>query len=295
MASIDCAIALVDKPAGITSHDVVYRVRGRLSAAESERAGRRVRVKVGHAGTLDPFATGLLVVLVGRATRLQRYLLDLPKTYVAVARLGERSTTGDPEGEITRTGRLPSDPRIPEGVLKLPVPAYSAVKVEGERLYRKARRGEDFQPPVREMTVYRARRMEFDGESATFRIDCAGGTYVRSVVATLEDAYCERLRRTRVGELSVDDAVGLDELSTDDLIGADAVLAHLPGRELTVDQAWTLIHGRVLEAGPAGPPDDERAVRLTCAGRLIGVGRWSEGALRPETILTTTATEPDGR
>src|SRR6266542_4302590 len=116
---------LVDKPAGVTSHDVVAQVR-------RERGG-----KVGHAGTLDPFATGLLVVLLGRATRMQRYLLELPKTYVATARLGWRSSTGDPDGELEETGRLPDRLELPTGEVEQQVPMTSAVKVDGERLYRK--------------------------------------------------------------------------------------------------------------------------------------------------------------
>src|SRR3954465_501331 len=128
---------LVDKPAGATSHDVVAQVR-------RERGGR-----VGHAGTLDPFATGLLVLLLGRATRLQRFLLELPKTYRATARLGWRSSTGDPDGELTETGRIPGRLELPTGQIEQRVPMTSAVKVDGERLYRKAHRGEAIETPKR--------------------------------------------------------------------------------------------------------------------------------------------------
>ncbi|MBI4898762.1 MAG: tRNA pseudouridine(55) synthase TruB [Actinobacteria bacterium] len=288
MASRDCAIALVDKPAGITSHDVVFRARGRLSALASDAAGERVRVKTGHAGTLDPFATGLLLILTGRATRLQRYLLHLPKTYVATARLGWRSDTGDRDGELTRTGLIPEDPELPAGKLLLPVPAHSAIKVGGERLYAKARRGEVFTPPEREMTVYRAERMQSDGERATFEIDCAGGTYVRSVVATLHDAYCEELRRTRIGGMRVEDAVVPDDLSLESLIDPLVALAHLPGRELDEADAMTMIHGRTLDAGEFA---DDDAVSLVCDDRLLGVGRVRDGALRPETVLAASLEE----
>src|ERR687892_82527 len=135
---------LVDKPARVTSHDVVAEIR------------RECRGKVGHAGTLDPFATGLLVVLLGRATRLQRYLLDLPKTYRAVARLGWRSTTGDPDGELTHTGRIPERLELPTGRVRQRVPMTAAVRVEGERLYKRAHRGEEVETPTREVEVYRA-------------------------------------------------------------------------------------------------------------------------------------------
>lgn len=290
MAAIDCAIALVDKPAGVTSHDVVFAARKRLSELATAAAGaeQRVKVKTGHAGTLDPFATGLLIVLVGRATRLQRYLLHQPKTYEVVAHLGWRSDSGDVDGELIHTGRVPVDPRLPIGDLRLPVPAHSAIKVDGERLYAKARRGEDFEPPVREMTVYRAERMQLLGERATFELDVAGGTYVRSVVATLEDAYCEQLRRTRVGELSVEDAVSPENLSLRDLIDPLEALDHLPLRELSDDEGRQLVHGRRVSAGTAA---EDEAVRLAVGGRLLGVGRVSGGELRAETILAASLEE----
>lgn len=288
MGVCDCAVALVDKPAGITSHDVVFRVRGRLSALVSEAAGERVRVKTGHAGTLDPFATGLLVILIGRATRLQRYLLHQPKTYAATARLGWRSDTGDSDGELTQTGLVPSDPVLPTGSVMLPVPAHSAIKVNGERLYEKARRGESFEPPVREMTVYRAERMQLEGERATFEIDCAGGTYVRSIVATVADAYCEQLRRTRVGDLKIEDAVAVDDLSLDSLIDPLDALAHLPVRVLDDSEAETLIYGRTLAAD--GLPDASTP-RMVVEDRLLGVGRVVGELIKPETILAPSLAE----
>jgi tRNA pseudouridine55 synthase len=273
--SVDCGVILVDKPAGVTSHDVVYRLRRELSQA----AGQRVRT--GHAGTLDPFATGLLVVLVGRATRLQRYFQHQSKRYLVTARLGWRSDSGDSDGELTETGLVPEDPQLPVGDLMLPVPKLSAIKVGGERLYAKTRRGEEFVPPVRQMTVYRAERMSLASESAVFEIDCAGGTYIRSVVATLNDAYCEKLVRTRVGELKLEDADPgriLDPLEA---------LAHLPRVDLSEDEARALIAGRTLskDAGSAEP------LRLAHAGRLFGVGRAEGGVLRSETILTGSLEE----
>ena len=189
-------ILLVDKPAGLTSHDVV--------AGERRERG----VKVGHAGTLDPFATGLLIVLVGReATRRQRTFLELPKTYRAVARLGAVSTTGDPEGEITMTGRIPPTAlELPTGEIRQRPPAFSAVKVGGVRAYRLARRGEAVEPPPRLVTVDRFAQIRRDSERAEFEIECSSGTYVRSLIADLGDAYCESLRRIAIGPFSVEDA-----------------------------------------------------------------------------------------
>jgi tRNA pseudouridine55 synthase len=190
------AILLVDKPAGVTSHDVVARAR------------RRYDAKVGHAGTLDPFATGLLIVLLGRpATREQRRFMTQPKTYRATARFGAVSTTGDPEGEITETGIVPEGPlALPTGRIRQRPPAHSAIKVGGQRAYRRARRGEAIEVPERIVDVHRFELVERAGERAELEIECSSGTYVRSLIADLGDAYCERLRRTRIGPFSVEEA-----------------------------------------------------------------------------------------
>lgn len=188
------SVLLCDKPAGITSHDMVVGVR------------RERGCKAGHAGTLDPFATGLLLVLLGRATRLQRHLTGLSKVYRAKARLGWRSSTGDPDGELTETGRLPESLDLPTGRVRQRVPMTSAVRVGGERLYRKAHRGETVETPEREVDVYRAELLASDPESATYEIECSTGTYVRTLIETLEDAYCSELRRTAIGPFRVEDA-----------------------------------------------------------------------------------------
>jgi tRNA pseudouridine55 synthase len=196
-------VLLIDKPPGMTSHDVVAAVRRSLAG-----------VRTGHAGTLDPFATGLLLVLVGRATKSQRALMELPKRYETVARLGALSSTGDTEGEITETGRLPADPpRLPTGEIRQRPPMYSAVKIEGERAYRRARRGERFEMPERTVTVHRFEQLWRQGggdsaepETAAYEIECGSGTYVRSLIAALGDAYCLQLRRTAIGPFDVRDA-----------------------------------------------------------------------------------------
>jgi tRNA pseudouridine55 synthase len=189
------AVLLVDKPAGVTSHDVVADRRRHFDA------------KAGHAGTLDPFATGLLIVLLGRAaTREQARFMDQRKTYRAAVRFGAVSTTGDPEGEITETGVVPDELELPTGELRQRPPAYSAVKVRGVRSYRRARAGEEFELPERIVTVHRFELIERAGDRAEFEIECSSGTYVRSLVADLGDAYCERLRRTRIGPFAVEAA-----------------------------------------------------------------------------------------
>jgi tRNA pseudouridine55 synthase len=194
MAAATGSVLLFDKPAGVTSHDVVIRVR-------RERGG-----KVGHAGTLDPFATGLLLILLGRATRLQRFLVGLPKTYLATARLGWRSSTGDPDGELTETGRVPEALELPTGTVRQRVPMTSAVRVGGERLYKKAHRGEVVETPERDVMVYRAELLSSDAERAHYEVECSAGTYIRTLVETLDDAYCEKLRRTAIGPFRVENA-----------------------------------------------------------------------------------------
>ena len=181
----------------MTSHDVVASVRRGLPG----------KAKVGHAGTLDPFATGLLVVLVGRATRVQRFVMALPKRYEVVARFGATSTTGDPEGEITVTGRVPEgELALPTGVVRQRPPAYSALKVGGRRAYELARAGETVELAEREVTVHRFEQTWHEGDRRAFVIECSSGTYVRSLIADLGDAYCEALRRTRIGRFDVADA-----------------------------------------------------------------------------------------
>ncbi len=189
---------LCDKPAGMTSHDLVRQIR------------RERGCKAGHAGTLDPFATGLLLVLLDDATRVQRFLTDLPKTYRAKARPGWRSSTGDPEGALTMTGRVPSSMELPTGTIRQRVPMTSAVRLGGERLYRKAHRGEVVETPERDVEIHRA---ELVGAVVAggdyyfeYEIECSTGTYVRTLIETLEDAYCIELRRTAIGPFRVEEA-----------------------------------------------------------------------------------------
>jgi tRNA pseudouridine55 synthase len=224
-------LVLVDKPAGKTSHDITLAVR----------RGLDVR-KAGHAGTLDPFATGLLLVLVGRARRAQRFLTALPKTYETVARLGALSTTGDPEGEITQTGVLPpTDLVLPTGRMRQRPPIYSAVRIQGRRAYERARAGEQVDVPDREVMVHRFEQLWRDGDRAAFRIECSAGTYVRSLIAALGDAYCEQLRRTHVGPFAVSDA------DPGRVLSLERALTFLPAVALEGDAARRAGHGQAVE------------------------------------------------
>ncbi len=213
-------VLLYPKPAGVTSHDVVARVRRAIRERLEDGGGSRP--KVGHAGTLDPFATGLLLVLVGRATRAQRFLMALPKTYRVVARLGWTSDTGDRDGQLVETGRVPGEIDIPVGEIWQRPPAWSAVRVGGERLHQRARRGEPVEGEPRLVTVHRADVLWRRGDRAGIEVECSAGTYVRQLVAALGDAYCEELERTRIGPFDLEDA---DE---ERLVPLGEALAFLP-------------------------------------------------------------------
>lgn len=264
-------ILLVDKPAGPTSHDVVAATRRAVRAA-GESTGRP---RVGHAGTLDPFASGLLVVLVGRATRIQRFLMALPKTYEVVARFGAVSTTGDPEGEIAETGLVPEgDLVLPVGEVRQTPPAYSAVKVGGRRAYALAREGKDVQLAERTVNVHAFEERWRDGDRRAFRIECSSGTYVRSLVADLGDAYCQELRRTAIGPFGVEEAGAPDEL--DRMVGLGEALAFMPRIDLSTDDARAAGHGRAVPGTADGP------VLLSAPDGPVAIAEPAgEGLLKP--------------
>ena len=266
-------VILFDKHAGITSHDVVAGVRRTLGRG----------IKVGHAGTLDPFATGLLLVLVGRATRVQRFLMELPKTYEVTARFGATSTTGDPEGEIVETGVVPSgDLLLPAGKIRQRPPAYSAVKIAGRRAYALARAGVEVEIPEREVTVYRFDELERRGDRRRFVIECSSGTYVRSLIMALGAAYCEQLRRTRIGEFDVADA------DPAHVVPLEQALGFLPELRLEADQTRRATHGAAISVdaaltGATGP------VRLTDHEGLIALAEFDpdRAAYKPVVGLRT--------
>ena len=187
-----------------------------------------------------------------------------------------RSSTGDPDGELTETGRIPERLELPTGEIEQTVPMTSAVKVGGERLYRKAHRGETSdERPTRRVTVHRAEAIESEGERATFEIECSSGTYVRTLVETLGDAYCESLRRVAISPFAVSE-VDDHELSVEDL------MSFLPEVTLDAEAAERVGHGRPVPAVAAPGP----FVRLTHEGRLIAVARPDGENLRPEVVLS---------
>jgi len=290
----------VDKPAGPTSHDVVARVRRALHTRAA-----------GHTGTLDPFATGLLVVLVGRATRLARFVEQQAKTYCATARLGVRTTTDDLTGEEldgSAAGRLEFSPggraaeppsrRAVEAALRSFLgpgrqrpPAYSAKHVDGERSYARARRGEAVALPEIDIVVHAVVLTQYDYPALSFRATVSSGTYVRALARDLGErlgtgAHLRALRREAIGMLRVERAVALDAVSAEALLPPLAVLGHLTRVEVTEAEARALGQGQAVRR--TGGPADLVAEPIAVVGpddSLIAVGRWREGALRPEVVL----------
>jgi tRNA pseudouridine55 synthase len=265
-------VVLYDKPAGITSHDVVLSLRGELGKG----------VRVGHAGTLDPFATGLLLLLIGRATRTQRFLLLLPKTYEATARFGAVSSTGDPEGEIVPTGRVPAGPlALPTGTIRQRPPAFSAVKLGGRRAYALARAGSPPELAEREVHVYRFEETWHAGERRGFEIECSSGTYVRSLITALGDAYCEQLRRTRIGRFRVADA------DPGRIVPLADALAFMPGVRLGAEDAHRAAHGAAVPVAAGQPAAAAGAVRLLDDAGLIALAEPVAGKelLKPVVVL----------
>jgi tRNA pseudouridine55 synthase len=272
-------LLLVDKPSGMTSHDAVDIVRRSL--------GTR---KVGHAGTLDPMATGLLVLGVGRATRLLRYLGELPKTYAATGRLGEETDTLDADGEIVRTA--PVDVSLAEveracaslvGESMQTPPAYSAVKVGGRKLYEAARRGEVLEAPARPIRVDAFVVSAFDGRDLEAQITCSAGTYVRGLVADVGrslgcGAHLVRLRRTAIGSFRVQEARPPGEGALEPV---ERAVRHLPSIVLEPEEARAASHGRPL--GPAGILGPYAV--LDPEGAVVGIYRDEGPMARPEVIL----------
>ena len=255
-------LVLVDKEAGPSSFAIVRRVRTRFG------------LKAGHAGTLDPFATGLLVCLVGRSTRLVRYLVGLDKRYTATVQLGLRTTTGDTEGdELERTE--PASREAVEalrGDVELPVPAASAVKIDGERAYRLQRRGVVVEMPTRRSTLHELEILRLDDRELELSLLVSSGTYVRAIADAL-GGHCTALRRTAVGPFLVEDA---DE---DQLLQPLAAVEHLPRRDLDAAEAALVRTGRRVRTTHDGP------VALVHDGALVGVAQAANGEARPETVI----------
>lgn len=278
----------MDKPPGASSARAVSRIKRRLPK----------KTKIGHTGTLDPLASGLLVLLVGRATRLSRYVTGLDKTYTATATFGATSDTLDAEGEIYPLDHpMPTEDDIRRAaedstgdILQVP-PMASAVKVGGERLYKLHRQGVTVERESRPVKVHELSLSGYDPEnrSATFHVSCSGGTYVRTLISDLADAlgtgaYLTALRRTSVGHLGLEGSFPETDLEAGDpverLIPAREVVTHLPAVEVPAAARREVCNGRALDdCGQQG------TFRVEAGGELLGIYREREGTARAEVVL----------
>lgn len=274
-------ILLVDKPAGVTSHTVVSMARRALGTK-----------KVGHAGTLDPMATGLLVLGVGASTRLLTFIVGADKTYEATIALGATTVTDDAEGDVTASADAShiefeavqaAAARLTGDIEQVPS-SVSAIKVDGVRSYTRVREGEQVELKARPVTVS---RFDLDGFAPGERasvdavVDCTSGTYIRALARDMGESldvggHLTALRRTRVGRFSIDDAVGADSIDAESLMdAATAAALVMPTLELTDEEAEHLKHGRRFATEADG------LVAAVHEGRLVGVARGQHGRLEP--------------
>ncbi|WP_308201091.1 tRNA pseudouridine(55) synthase TruB [Paractinoplanes maris] len=285
-------LIVVDKPAGMTSHDVVARIR-RLA---------RTR-RVGHGGTLDPMATGVLIIGVNRATRLLTYVIGSEKSYTATIRLGQSTITDDAEGEVTATAPVDAvtDEAIHDGLARQrgeidQVPsAVSAIKINGERAYKRVREGEDVQIPARRVTISRLDVLDIRRTASSVDIDidvtCTSGTYIRAIARDLGTVlqvggHLTALRRTAVGGLTLASARTLEQLEevAPDVVGlpmAEAARQAFPEREATAEEARVLSHGGPL--APVGIPGPYAV--FSPSGEVLAIVAERDGKARAEIVL----------
>ena len=287
---------LVDKPEGPTSHDVVQWARRSLGVR-----------RIGHTGTLDPFASGLLVLLVGPVTRLAEYLSALPKKYVARARIGIRTDTHDAEGSTVSVqdfGKDLTQERIETELAtflgrgqQVP-PQFSAKKVAGERMYKRARRGDTVRLAAGDVEIFEIRLTDFTPPEIGFAMTCSSGTYVRAVARDLGDrlgigAHLTALRRTAIGGLSVDDAVPGDALrdrQTPDptqWIAPAAAVGHLTTIVVAADAARRLRQGQAVPWSGEADPEIVNPIAVMDEAGLVGIAEIRGGQLAPKKILTS--------
>lgn len=302
---------VIDKPAGMTSHDVVARVRHILKEYQVGLASPKPKAKVGHAGTLDPFATGVLLVLLGAATRLQEHVLDLPKTYVATLILGAGSTTDDRTGDITPLPNAPAVSRSQlEEILQSFVgtgeqtpPAYAAVKFRGKKLYQLARAGDlagakaAAGERVRAVTIHSIHLETYDYPTATITVTCGSGTYIRSLVRDVGNnlgsaAYVDTLRRTAIGAFVEQAAIKLDEVTAPNLPPylhpMTKLISHLPSVSADEENVAKFKQGKALEWNDALPANQPIAL-FTTTGELCGIGSFDPATslLSPQKVFNT--------
>lgn len=278
-------ILLVDKPTGMTSHDVVNALRRKL--------GTR---RIGHAGTLDPLASGLLVVGVGPATRFLQFLSLEPKKYSATIEFGRETTTQDAEGEVLSEREIPPNlahvvvEAVPSflGLIEQIPPMYSAIKVDGKALYRYARAGIDVERKVRRVFVHSIDIVSWQGASCTADIVCSGGTYVRTLAHDLGNAvgagaHLKALRRTGAGPFSVEDAIDPESIAKANLIPLSTAISPMPILTLSPEQVEHVSHGRKIP-NTNGTVADVFAL-ADPSGAVFGIGRALGSMIQPECVI----------
>jgi len=277
-------LLLVDKPAGVTSHDVVLAARRAFGES-----------RIGHAGTLDPFATGLLVLLLGRATRLLPHLDGVPKEYDATIALGTETETDDLEGAVVRESAPPSDSAIADaiphltGVLEQIPPAYSAKRVDGRRAYEAARAGDQLVLAPSRVEVLAWRNVVRDGDQLRVTITCGGGTYIRALARDLgrltgSAAHLAVLRRVRSGPFHVSAAVSLDDVRAGraTLRPALDALPTIPHISLTADDAERVLRGMTVPRAAEGA---SAALVDARSGALVAFAEASGDAWQPRVVM----------
>lgn len=295
-------ILVVDKPSGLTSHDVVDAAR-RLTGVR----------RIGHTGTLDPMATGVLVLLVGPATRLAQFAMKGPKEYQASIRLGVSTTTYDAEGEVTSEGSVNVDVDLLRQtlatfhgeIMQIP-PMYSAIRVNGRRLYEAARRGEYVERKPRRVTIEEIEILKWDPPNLALRIRCSPGTYIRSLAHDLGEllgcgAHLTALRRTVSGPFTLDHSHTLDELEElqragrlrEALLPPSTALSHMPVAVLSPDQARKVRHGQTITIADADAPLVQGVDLQGCL--LAVLIRLEAHTYRPKVVLPPCHETPSGR
>ena len=274
----------LNKPSGMTSHDAVNRVRRIFSVR-----------KVGHAGTLDPLAAGVLPVAIGRATKFIEYLADVDKTYRAEILFGVATDSGDFEGEIIFRADDFQMPTVDAfkatlknfiGEIEQTPPKFSAIKINGRKAYDLARKNLEFAMPSRRVKIFNIETVALEKNSAVIEISCGKGTYIRSLAVDIGErlnlpATLKNLFRLRVGDFDLKDSVTLDELTAENILPIENCLNHLPRFELKENRIRAFLNG--LPTTIAAP--DVKALRICAGGKFLGVGRIENGELRSSKII----------
>lgn len=275
-------VILVDKEKGFTSHDVVSIVKKKLNTK-----------KVGHAGTLDPMATGVLPILVGKGTKISKYLIEHDKTYVATIKLGIKTSTGDLEGNVIKTADYVIDENTIREVLESVVgiqkqipPIYSAIKVNGKKLYEYARKGEQVEIPEREIEIYSIKLENIIGDEITFEVKCSKGTYIRTLCEDVAEKLgtvgtMSALKRTQVNTFTISNSIKIDEISKENIIPIEDIFKDKEKIILKDEQFKLFLNGVPLENTIKG----DIALIYKCNNEFIGIGENRKGMLIRDIVL----------